>query len=428
MRVAGLALPRRDGPGERVDRVEVERQQVGRGRRARDLAAREVVGLGRDDVARLRRAARARGRRPSDGASAPRDRSDALPYVLRRLNPGLSVRVRRSGSSSRRARSSRYPRVRGRRCGRGRHGTRSCDSSNGRPSASTVLRAIETIGGGPSHAEHARGRRARADDLDPLLGLARQDAVDGLEQRVERAAERVVEQPGEAGGGSARARRRSARRRRAGCARSRRRPRRPGSRARRPSPRRPPPVGGREHARAALEALPPQVRGQSREAREVALDLALRDERAARAPGDAPHRARRLERIERCTQRRAADAVALGHVPLGSEALAREQRPARDLVEDAATDVVGGRPERGHGLHRLEGHQRLGQHLSAIDRQRLARDVRGLVAREEEAALPMSSTVPSRPCGTESSMALRYSVRAPRAPRSRRCRAAPRSW
>src|SRR5205085_7902011 len=54
-RVAGLRPVYVDRAGQRVDAVEVECEQVGRGRRAGDLAAGEVVGLDRDDVARLHR-------------------------------------------------------------------------------------------------------------------------------------------------------------------------------------------------------------------------------------------------------------------------------------------------------------------------------------------------------------------------------------
>ena len=49
----GLGALDVDRAGQRVDQVEVERGQVGGGGVARDLAAGEVVGLGRDHVAGL---------------------------------------------------------------------------------------------------------------------------------------------------------------------------------------------------------------------------------------------------------------------------------------------------------------------------------------------------------------------------------------
>src|SRR5918992_913429 len=71
---------------------------------------------------------------------------------------------------------------------------RSCERSNGRPSASHAVRA----------AEQARLGAAGGDDLDALLRLSRLERVLGLEELVQRARERAVEQAGEPVGGEGR--------------------------------------------------------------------------------------------------------------------------------------------------------------------------------------------------------------------------------
>ena len=73
--------------------------------------------------------------------------------------------------------------------------------------------------------------------------------------------------------------------------------------------------------------------------RQVALDAALGDERAAGATTDPAEVAGRLEGLDREPQRRAADPVAHGHIPLRTEPLARPECTGRDLVEDPRPDV-----------------------------------------------------------------------------------------
>ena len=200
-----------------------------------------------------------------------------------------------------------------------------------------------------AHLEHARLGGGRTDDLDPLLGLVRVQAVAGLEQLVQRPGQRAVEQAGEAVGREAGALERD--RLLVGQAYphhlEHQRPlghvQRSGGLGVRAD------GGGREHARARLEALPAQVRRQPRQARQVALDPPLRDEDAARPAAHAVHGAGRLERVERRAQRRAAHAEPGRQLALGAQALARPGCAGRDLGRKPVAQRRRRRAERREG-------------------------------------------------------------------------------
>src|SRR4029078_4514335 len=102
--VARLRALHVDGPGQGVDRVEIEREKVLGRRVPYDLPAREIVGLDNDDVARLDVEhgldvdvpARVRGRFPADQVLAHATRTG-----LRRATPGASGRRRPRSSAPR---------------------------------------------------------------------------------------------------------------------------------------------------------------------------------------------------------------------------------------------------------------------------------------------------------------------------------------
>ncbi len=229
---------------------------------------------------------------------------------------------------------------------------RSCERSNAAPSASQAVRATASSGAPRRRPEQPRLGGARGDDLDALLGLARHEAVAGLEQLVQRAAQRAVEQVREALGREQRA-----------LERDRiavgepdaddlqhevllRQPERRGGVGVRLDGRR------RQHPGVGLEALAAQVRGQPGEAREVALDLALGDEDAAAAAAGAPDEAAALEVGERGPDRRAGDTQALGQLALRAQPLARPRPAGVEPGEQAVARRERRRPERdGGALH-----------------------------------------------------------------------------
>jgi hypothetical protein len=194
-------------------------------------------------------------------------------------------------------------------------------------------------GGSARHSEQPCLARAGRHDLDPLFRLARLQPVLGLQELVQRARQGPVEQTGEALGGKARPLERDrlaigqphahhlehevdAQRRRGVAVRLQRR--------------------RREHASVGLEALTAQVVRQAREAREVALDLALGHEDPARPPPRATHDAVALEVGQRGTDRRPRDAVPLREIALGPEPLAGRA----ELVQQPVAGGARGGAER----------------------------------------------------------------------------------
>ena len=236
---------------------------------------------------------------------------------------------------------------------------RSWEYSKTTPSASLVVRVMDSSGSARVGAEDRGLVLARGDDLDVLLRLAGDGLVVLLQQVVERAAERA----GRAAGGTARraagrARGRSASRRPAGCGprRPRRRPR-PSSSA--------VAVSSSASAIAVLMIREPDVipcarssAGHAHDARQVALDLLRAHEGAAAPPRDPAYGARALERAEGLAHRRAAHAQLL--------ARGRARRPA---ARRGAAARAGSGPAAGGVRARRPGRSRARDSLTVTGAQ-----------------------------------------------------------
>ncbi len=223
---------------------------------------------------------------------------------------------------------------------------RSCERSNGRPSASTT-RCARSRRAARRRAPRAPAPRPRVAPTTSMRSSASPGAGRSRTRAARRASrrERAVEQAGEAVGREARALERDRLAVGEADAHDLEHERAAGQVERGGRLGVGPDRRGREHARADLEALPAQVRraGWSRRVRSRStLRSATND--AARAPAHAPHGARRLERVERRAQRRAADPVALGQVALGAQALARRRRAGRDLGRSRSRSAAADGP------------------------------------------------------------------------------------
>nr|WP_214316959.1 glycoside hydrolase family 125 protein [Nonomuraea sediminis] len=186
------------------------------------------------------------------------------------------------------------------------------------------------------HLQDRRFLGAAGHRLDALDGLRGTRAVPRVEQLVERAAERQVEQAGEERRGQARPLERQRRAVREpdaddlGDQVARLEPERGGGDLGRGHQR------GADHPRPGGETLLAQQRGHADHGGQVALDHRVADERAAASALHPPHRPGLLQQRERLSESGTADAQAQGQLPFPADPVTRLQGPGGDHGQQVA--------------------------------------------------------------------------------------------